>query len=92
MPFKRDKELRFQFGGLNTNDPVDLLSPDKYPIATNIRGVAGKSIRTRPGFTQLFTAAGPVTDIRAYSVLGTDNLPRILARRSNNHIYLDDFL
>jgi hypothetical protein len=92
MPFTRSKELRFQFGGMNTNDPLDALANTKYRLAVNIRGMAGQSIRTRPGYTQLFTANGLVTDIRAYATLSTDDLPRILARRSNNAIYLDNGL
>lgn len=31
----------------------------------------------------------PITDIRAYSTLGTDNLPRILVRDSSNRIFID---
>lgn len=89
--YLRPKDLRFQFGGINTNDPVDaLVQSFKYRVAKNIRGIAGKSIRTRPGYTSLFTAGGLVTDIRAFASLSTDNLPRLLVRRSNNHIYLDN--
>ena len=90
MTFQRSKEIRFNFGGMNTNTPVDALAPNKYPFAINIRGMMGQSIRTRPGYTQLFGIGGPVTDLRAYATLNTDNNPRVLARRSNNHIYLDN--
>lgn len=34
--------------------------------------------------------AAEITDIRAYSTLGTDNLPRFLARNGSNQIFLDD--
>ncbi len=31
----------------------------------------------------------PITDIRAYATLGTDNLPRIIVRDSGNRIWID---
>ncbi len=92
MTFTRPQSgFRFNFGGLNTNDPPDALPPNKYPIAANVRGLMGNAIRTRPGYTIEYTpdATKIVTDIRAYSTLGTDNLPRILSRDAANQIYLD---
>lgn len=58
MTFTRPKEFRFNFGGLNTNDPADALAPDQYTLAVNVRGVQGKSIRVRPGYKMLFGTAG----------------------------------
>jgi hypothetical protein len=87
--FQRPKGFRFAFGGVNLRDKPDALPPTKYAAAKNIRGTE-QSITTRPGYTQLFaTGINPITDLRAYSRLGTDNIPRFLARDSANSIYLD---
>lgn len=83
--------FRFDFGGVKTNDTADALPPNKSPYAQNIRSFGGNLIRTRPGYRRLFSVdSSAVTDMRAYSTLGTDNEPRILARNASNGIYLDD--
>lgn len=81
---------RYKFDGMNTKEAPDGLSPTKYPIAVNVRGNADRSVRTRPGYALLSsTIAHPITDIRGYAALGTDNLPRFLYRNSINQVYLD---
>lgn len=91
-PFARPNEgFRFKMGGMKTNAVPDSLPPDKYPILVNVRSVTGSSLQTRPGQVLKFATGGnPVTDMRAYSALSTDNLPRILARDSIDRIYLDN--
>jgi hypothetical protein len=91
--FERPKDgYRFHFKGMKTNAAPDSLPPGKHPIAVNIRAVNDNSVETRPGTgPQVFaTHALPVTDLRSYTVLGTDNLPRTLARDSDDTIWLDD--
>lgn len=81
---------RLNFQGIKTNSTADALQPTKYPYAQNVRMVQDQSVQTRAGYALITTgAAVPVTDIRAYSTLDTDNLPRSLSRNSNNQIYLD---
>jgi len=89
---KRDGE-RFQFLGMKTNSSPDSMPPGKYPYALNIREYSANSVRTRPGQAPRFSTVGVgrvITDIRAYSVLSTDNLPRILVRDSLDAIWLDN--
>lgn len=81
---------RAHFQGIKTNSVPDAIAPTKSPYSQNIRAVRNQSISTRPGYALLFNAAAAVTDIRAYSTLSTDNLPRYLARNANNQIYLDN--
>lgn len=81
---------RIHHQGVKTNAVADALQPTQSPYAQNIRETKDQSVQTRPGYTKLFSAAAGVTDIRAYSTLGTDNLPRYLARNINNQIRLDD--
>lgn len=89
--FQRPKQVfRFDFGGSNTRDVPDALAPTKYAATQNIRSTGSKSIRTRPGYVPLFvTGNNEITDVRSYTDLGTDNLPRFLARDSNGTIWLD---
>jgi len=58
MPFVKPAEMRFQFNGLNTRRPPDRLEPTQYPIAVNVRGFKGRSVRVRPGYETLFTTQG----------------------------------
>lgn len=82
---------RFKSPRVKINDTPDSLQPDEYPYVQNVRGYKDNTLQTRPGYTLQFSTANvPITDIRAYSTLGTDNLPRYLARNSNNQIYLDN--
>lgn len=80
---------RFQFRGVKINDTPDALQPYESPFAKNIRTYKDNSVQTRPGYSLAFAASGVITDLRAYSALGTDNLPRVLSRNSANGIYLD---
>lgn len=83
----------FEFRGLKLNSRPDTLAPGKYSVATNVRGYTGSSIRTRPGLSQLFVTtqpSAPITDLRAYVALITDNLPRILGRDSSDRVWLDN--
>lgn len=83
--------FRFAFGGVNTRDVPDALPPGKYSVAQNIRSTGSNSIRTRPGYTTLYQAgSNAVTDIRGYSTLLTDSLPRFLSRDANGGVWLDN--
>ena len=90
--YSRDKPgFRFENGGTKTNDVPDAIPPGKYAALQNIRSTGMKSIRTRPGYNPIFTTGTyNITDIRAYTALGTDNLPRLLARDVNGAIWLDN--
>ena len=89
--YNRPKEgFRFKFGGMNTHMPPDALSPDKYPIAQNIRSYVDQSVRTRPGQALRFNTGGnPITSMRTYGAIFTDDLPRILAVDTLGRVYLD---
>jgi hypothetical protein len=81
----------FQFGGMKLNAKPNQLPPNKYALALNVRGALDDSIQTRPGqFIRFATGGQPITDMRAYAALSTDNLPRILARDAQDRIYLDN--
>jgi len=90
--YSRDKPgFRFENGGTKTNDVPDAIPPGKYAALQNVRSTGTKSIRTRPGYNPIFLiGTSYVTDIRAYTALGTDNLPRLLARDENGVIWLDN--
>src|SRR6266478_1685864 len=92
--FQRTKEgYRFRFGGMKTNTTPDRMPPDKYPLALNVRAYTDSSVRSRPGQFLKFSGSGTpgvFTDMRAFSDLFTDDLPRILVRDSNGKIYLDN--
>lgn len=92
MEFSRPSGYRFVFAGMNLRTQSDALPPDKYSAAVNVRSIGQQSVQTRPGYTAQFTAAAaqPITDIRAYAALGTDNNPRFLVRDSQNHLILDN--
>ena len=89
--FKRpDDSFRMSFGGVNTRDVPDALRPGKFAAASNIRSTGQFSIRTRPGYIDLFyTGNNAITDIRGYATLQTDALPRFLARDSAGAVWLD---
>ena len=90
MEHLRPQGWRFIFGGVNLKDSADSLSPTKYACAQNVRGYSALSIRCRPGYGSLFTTGGnPITDMRAYAALGTDDKPRWVARDNANGLYLD---
>lgn len=90
--YSRPKDaFRFNFQGVNTRDTPDSLAPGKFAAAQNVRTTGENSVRTRPGYVPLFTTgANAITDIRGYSTLSTDSLPRFLARDSNGTIWLDN--
>ena len=90
--YSRPKEgFRYQNGGVKLNAVPDSIPPGKYAALVNVRSVTDSTIRTRPGMVQTFTTSNQaVTDIRAYSILGSDNKPRYLARTSNDLIWLDN--
>lgn len=91
MEFLRPQEgFRFDFGGIKTNSSADSIPPNKYPLAVNLRSLNGKSVISRSGQSARFSTGGnAITDLRAYSRLATDDLPRILARDILDQIYLD---
>jgi hypothetical protein len=90
LEFQRPQGWRFAFEGVNLRDVPDALPPTKFASAKNIRATATQSVQTRPGYTLEFATGGnPVTDLRAYATLETDDKPRYLARDSVNAIYLD---
>jgi len=75
---------------MKLNAAADALPPDKYAMAINIRGYRDNSVLTRPGQALRFATGGlPITDLRAYTSLGSDDQPRILARDSQDNVYLD---
>ena len=91
--YSRPKEgFRFQFGGIKTNSVPDSLLPSKYAYAQNIRALRDSSVRTRWGQKSLFTTSvtDAITDLGSYAALGTDNLPRFLARNNLDQIFLDN--
>jgi hypothetical protein len=88
---------RYKPGSMKLNVAPDAVGSDKYPLIVNARFVGDSSVQTRPGLAQLFATSGggsgfPITDIRAYSRLSTDDRPRYLARDSNGRIWLDNGL
>lgn len=90
LPYTKPQGFRFQNGGLSLRNTPDALQPNKYASLVNVRDYADLAISTRPGYTLLFNGNSiPVTDIRAYAALGTDDSPRFLARTQNNQIVLD---
>lgn len=50
----------YVFDGINVLDAPDALQPTQYPLAKNIRGLADRSVRTRPGYT-LFSTSPTIT-------------------------------
>ena len=90
--YSRPQEgFRFTWGGVKLNSTPDAMPASKYPSAVNVRSSSRNSLKTRPGYTPKFaTNNNPVTDLKAYATLGTDDLPRFLARDSVNGIYLDN--
>lgn len=91
MEFKRPTEgFRAAFGGIDIRDVPDAIPQGKFSAAQNIRSTGSNSIRTRPGYVPLFYAgSNATTDIRGYSTLLTDSLPRFLARDSAGAVWLD---
>lgn len=92
MPdYTRPPAFPFSFGGVNLRNSPETIPPIQYASACNVRGDSLTSLRTRPGYLLSFsaTAARSILSIRAYSTLGTDNLPRILAYDDQGHIILD---
>jgi hypothetical protein len=88
--YKRPPGFRFVLGGVDVSDEPDALQFPKQASAKNVRStLGGAGIQTRPGYELLFGGLGPVTDIRAYTTLGTDDLPRLLARDSGGQVGLD---
>ena len=82
--------IRFAYGGMNLRDVADALAPGKFSMGLNIRDTAAGSICTRPGYVAQFsTSNNAITDIRSYAALGTDDLPRFLARDASGTIWLD---
>lgn len=85
----------FTFLGQNSTLVADKLPTHKYAIAQNIRAYSDRSIRNRPGLQEItnpFTF-NPVTALRAYATLNTDNQPRYLFKSnvslSSASVFLD---
>lgn len=89
--FVRPKSgFRYDFLGVSTASTPDALPPGKHPIAVNIRGYTGNQVVSRPGQLLKFTTGGhAVTDLCSYVTLNTDELPRYLARDTQDKIWLD---
>jgi hypothetical protein len=88
--FARQQDgFKFVFAGMKTNASPDSMPPDKYALIVNARSYRDNSIRTRPGYVQVFAAGVTFTDIRTYAALATDDLPRVLARDITDAIWLD---
>lgn len=92
--FTRPKDgFPYELAGLKINAQANNIPPNKFPYISNLRSLGGGSLRVRPGTSQRFTTeASPITDIRAYTSLKTDDKPRLLARNSLDHIWLDNSL
>jgi hypothetical protein len=90
--FARPKEgFTYVFAGMKTNARADQMPPGKYPLAVNIRGRNENSVLTRPGQAARFSGGSAIfLDLRAYSALNTDNLPRILAYDALSNVWLDN--
>lgn len=50
----------YVYDGINVLEAPDALDPRQYPIAKNIRGLADRSVRTRPGYS-LFSTSPTIT-------------------------------
>ena len=89
--FNRPRDsFKYQLGGIKLNDAPNSIGPTKYAVGVTVRAYSDDHIHTRPGYTEVFAGGSAIfTDIRAYSALQTDNLPRILARDAADNIYLD---
>lgn len=92
MDFQRPPGFKFACKGMNLRSPADAIPSDKYAVLVNSRAVSDTALQTRPGYATLFDTADnhAVTDIGSYATLGTDALPRFLARLSNDKVYLDN--
>lgn len=83
--------------GMKTNSAPETIPPDKLVLGVNIRGYRDTQTRTRPGvaarfatnFIPPFGGVPAVTDLATYTALGTDNLPRIIARLADDTLWLD---
>lgn len=51
----------YVFDGLNTLDAPDAIQPTQYPYARNIRGLADRKVRARPGYTLFSTSPSILT-------------------------------
>jgi hypothetical protein len=85
--------FRFQLGGLKTNATPDALPSGKYPYIQNVRAANDNFFAARAGMVLLYDtfihgATEGVTDIRAYTALNTDNLPRLLWRSNVDNVWL----
>lgn len=92
MDFTHPRDgFQYDFQGVKSNSVPNSLDKTKFPYAQNIRSLQGGTIRVRPGQVLKFSTGGQAnTDLRAYSALSTDNLPRYLARDINDKIWLDN--
>jgi len=85
--------LRYAGIGLRTTDVADALPPNRSPYLQNVRTTRDSNLQTRPGQTLSFALTGDtahyIADLRAYSALGTDNLPRVVAYAVDGRVWLD---
>jgi hypothetical protein len=90
--YKRPDGFPFTFGGINLRTSPESIPSTQYASAKNIRADSEKGIKTRPGYILISTSkvGDPYLGIRAYSTLGTDNLPRFLIYDDNGRVLLDD--
>src|SRR5271165_2311065 len=88
--YQRPPGWRFEYLGMDLRSSPDSIPPTKYQLAQNVRGYSKTAIRARPGYNPLFaTNNNPITDVRAYAAIETDDLPRWIARDNTNAIFLD---
>ena len=91
MANRQHQTFRTNFHGINTRLVADALLPGKYPVAINVRADGDSKVKTRPGYNLSFaTSSSKITDMRAYTALGTDNKPRIIVHDSAGGVWLDD--
>lgn len=84
----------FSFKGQSTKTPADKLLEGQYAVAQNVRAYDDKSMRSRPGLTRICSSGtnNPVTAVRAYSTLVTDDKPRFLFKSDNSTAQSSVFL
>lgn len=92
MDFQRPREgFKYSFGGWKTNAAPNSLPQGKYNLAVNVRGYDDDSTATRPGQVQKFqTGNAYIVNVRAYTQLSTDDLPRYLAVDVLSEVWLDN--
>jgi hypothetical protein len=84
------KSFKFIFGGVNLVNPIDLIPPVQYYLATNIRSYSEGIIQPRPGLTAINTVTGSagigVHSIKRLNDLIANDYSRILGSGTLLHL------